>query len=92
MAAAGGGEMKVLDINASPAYALLDDLAASGSLTGSAVDLYKSKYAQLYECVLQVKWVMVAAFAAVRLCRALPQRAHRTRMLLRTSKPTGVRA
>lgn len=42
----------VKDITNSEAFASLDDLAQTGSLTAAQVELYKSKYAQLHELLL----------------------------------------
>eukprot|EP00741_Cyanophora_paradoxa_P004850 tig00000836_g4705.t1 len=49
-AAAVGGDIS--DISNSPAYTFLDDLQQAGKLTPAQVELYKSKYAKLYEVVL----------------------------------------
>lgn len=41
------------DVSNSDAYTFLNDLAAQGALTPAQVDLYKSKYAQLHDLLLQ---------------------------------------
>ena len=46
-----GGD--ITDISNSPAYNFLDELAADGKLTKAVVDMYKQKYGQLHEYVLQ---------------------------------------
>jgi len=42
-----------MDISNSPAYVALDALLAEGKLTQAVVDMYKSKYAQLHDYVIQ---------------------------------------
>ena len=42
-----------MDISNSPAYIALDALLAEGKLTQAVVDMYKSKYAQLHDYVIQ---------------------------------------
>ena len=42
-----------MDIFNSPAYVALDALLAEGKLTQAVVDMYRAKYAQLHDYVIQ---------------------------------------
>mmetsp|Transcript_20581 Transcript_20581/g.33918 ORF Transcript_20581/g.33918 Transcript_20581/m.33918 type:complete len:928 (+) Transcript_20581:183-2966(+) len=52
MAESADTNAELRDISNSPAYTFLDELHAGGRLTQAQIELYKSRYAKLYEVVL----------------------------------------
>jgi hypothetical protein len=51
--AAEDGSTRVGDISNSPAYLILDDLYNNSKITHPAATLYRNKYRELYEAVIQ---------------------------------------